>query len=93
MTGTEDSATIQVYRHGMAAQRHAKQTITFTAQGFRMLPMALRYCWPSQRLATSACLARTASAAPRSAASSWSVRSLSTTARTPDAPISASTPR
>ena len=46
-----------------------------------------------QRLATSACLARTASAAVRSAASSSSVRSRSTTRRTPDAPISASTPR
>ena len=45
------------------------------------------------RLATSACLARTASAAVRRAASSASVRSRSTTRRTPSAPISASTPR
>ncbi len=46
-----------------------------------------------QRVATSACLARTASAAVRRAASSASVRSRSTTRRTPVAPISASTPR
>lgn len=45
---TEDSATIQVYRHDTAAQRYAKQTITFTAQGTRLLPVALRYCWPSE---------------------------------------------
>jgi hypothetical protein len=45
------------------------------------------------RLATSACLARTASAAVRRSASSASVRSRSTIRRTPTAPISASTPR
>ena len=45
---TEDSATIQVYRHDFAAQRYAKQTITFGAGGTRMLPVALRYCWPSE---------------------------------------------
>jgi len=45
---TEDSATIQVYRHDAAAQRYAKQTITFTTEGIRMLPVALRYCWPSE---------------------------------------------
>lgn len=45
---TEDSATIEVYRHDAAAQRYAKPTITFTAEGTRMLPVALRYCWPSE---------------------------------------------
>jgi hypothetical protein len=45
---TEDSATIQVYRHDTVVQRYAKQTITFTANGIRMLPVALRYCWPSE---------------------------------------------
>jgi SAM-dependent methyltransferase len=45
---TEDLATIQVYRHDAAAQRYAKQTITFTTGGIRMLPVALRYCWPSE---------------------------------------------
>jgi SAM-dependent methyltransferase len=45
---TEDSATIQVYRHDAAAQRYAKQTITFTEAGIRMLPVALRYCSPSE---------------------------------------------
>ena len=47
----------------------------------------------AQRVATSACLARTASAAVRRAASSVSLRSRSTMRRTPTAPISASTPR
>ena len=46
-----------------------------------------------QRLATSDCLARTASAASLSPASSESVRSRSTTFRTPPLPSSASTPR
>lgn len=45
---TEDSATIAVYRHDAAAQRYAKQEITFTTEGIRMLPVALRYCWPSE---------------------------------------------
>ncbi|RVX41855.1 methyltransferase family protein [Nonomuraea polychroma] len=45
---TEDSATIQVYRHDAVAQRYAKQTITFTTDETRMLPVALRYCWPSE---------------------------------------------
>ncbi len=54
--------------------------------------------WPgadrrAQRVATSACLARTAWAAVRRAASSVSLRSRSTMRRTPTAPISASTPR
>lgn len=43
---TEDSATIAVYRHDAAAQRYAKQEIT--ADGIRMLPVALRYCWPGE---------------------------------------------
>jgi hypothetical protein len=37
-----------VYRHDTVAQRYAKQTITFTADGIGMLPVALRYCWPSE---------------------------------------------
>jgi LPS sulfotransferase NodH len=45
------------------------------------------------KLATSACLARTASAAVRRSASSDSVRSRATIRRTPALPISASTPR
>src|SRR5205814_4248794 len=45
------------------------------------------------RSATSACFARTASAASLSAASSLSVSGVSTTRRTPVAPSSASTPR
>jgi SAM-dependent methyltransferase len=45
---TEDSATIEVFRHDAAAQRYASQKITFNSQGIRLLPVALRYCWPSE---------------------------------------------
>jgi hypothetical protein len=45
---TEDSATIEVVRHDAAAQRFNTQRITFTSEGIRMLPVALRYSWPSE---------------------------------------------
>jgi SAM-dependent methyltransferase len=45
---TEDSATIEVFSHDAAAQRYRSQKITFSSQGIRMLPVALRYCWPSE---------------------------------------------
>jgi SAM-dependent methyltransferase len=45
---TEDAATIEVFRHDAVAQRFNTQKITFTAQGIRMLPVALRYSWPSE---------------------------------------------
>ena|SRR6266545_1903599 len=45
---TEDSATIEVYRHDAAAQRFNTQKITFDGQGIRLLPVALRYSWPSE---------------------------------------------
>jgi hypothetical protein len=45
---TEDSATIEVVRHDAAAQRFNPQRITFTSEGIRMLPVALRYSWPSE---------------------------------------------
>jgi len=45
---TEDSATIEVYRHDAAAQRSHTQKITFSGQGIRLLPVALRYSWPSE---------------------------------------------
>jgi hypothetical protein len=45
---TEDSATIEVSRHDAAAQRYDKQTIILTAKGIRLLPVALRYAWPSE---------------------------------------------
>jgi hypothetical protein len=45
---TEDSATIEVFRHDAVAQRFNTQKITFTAEGIRMLPVALRYSWPSE---------------------------------------------
>jgi len=45
---TEDSATLAVWRHDAVAQRLIKQEIIFGASGYRMLPVALRYCWPSE---------------------------------------------
>ena len=45
---TEDSATIEVFRHDPVAQRYSTQKITFSGQGIRMLPVALRYAWPSE---------------------------------------------
>ncbi len=45
---TEDSATIEVSRHDAAAQRYNKQTIRFSHEGIRLLPVALRYSWPSE---------------------------------------------
>jgi SAM-dependent methyltransferase len=45
---TEDSATIEVFRHDAVAQRYNSQKIRFTSEGIRMLPVALRYAWPSE---------------------------------------------
>jgi SAM-dependent methyltransferase len=45
---TEDSATISVTRHDPVAQRITRQHIRLDAQGTRLLPVALRYCWPSE---------------------------------------------
>jgi SAM-dependent methyltransferase len=45
---TEDSATISVTRHDPVAQRITRQHVTLGAQGIRLLPVALRYCWPSE---------------------------------------------
>jgi SAM-dependent methyltransferase len=45
---TEEHATIEVVRHDAVAQRVRTQKITFDAQGVRLHPVALRYCWPSE---------------------------------------------
>jgi SAM-dependent methyltransferase len=45
---TPSSATIQVYQHDALAQRYNKQTITFTAGRVELLPVSLRYSWPSE---------------------------------------------
>jgi SAM-dependent methyltransferase len=45
---TEDAATITLGRHDPAAQRITRQHVTLDARGIRLLPVALRYCWPSE---------------------------------------------
>jgi SAM-dependent methyltransferase len=45
---TADNATLNVYHHDPVAQRYHKQTIIFDADGYRMLPTALRYSWPTE---------------------------------------------
>lgn len=45
---TEGSVVLEVSRHDAAAQRLFKQHLVFDARGFRGLPVALRYCWPSE---------------------------------------------
>jgi SAM-dependent methyltransferase len=45
---TEDSATIEVYRHDAARQRFISQKITFDGQGIGLRPHAERYSWPSE---------------------------------------------
>jgi SAM-dependent methyltransferase len=45
---TEDSATLTLSRHDPVAQRITRQHVTLDAQGIRLLPVALRYCWPSE---------------------------------------------
>ncbi len=45
---TEDSASITVNQHDACRQRIVQQHLTFTEHGVRMLPVAQRYCWPSE---------------------------------------------
>lgn len=45
---TEDSATLQLSRHDVAAQRVTTQVITFDQRGMQMRPIALRYSWPGE---------------------------------------------
>ena len=47
-TITEDSATLTLTRHDPVAQRITRQHVTLDARGIRLLPVALRYCWPSE---------------------------------------------
>jgi SAM-dependent methyltransferase len=45
---TEDSVTIRLHRYDRDAQRFIRQTITFSNDGVRLKPFAMRYCWPEQ---------------------------------------------
>lgn len=45
---TEDSATVAVTRHDPVEQRIERQHVTFGPHGPRFLPVAHRYCWPSE---------------------------------------------
>jgi SAM-dependent methyltransferase len=45
---TEDSVTLRVHRYNRDAQTFIRQTVTFSADGVRMHPFAMRYCWPDQ---------------------------------------------
>lgn len=45
---TEDSATFELSRLDAAQQRLTTQIVTLDARGMRMLPVALRYAWPSE---------------------------------------------
>jgi hypothetical protein len=44
----EESATITLSRHDPVAQRITRQHVTLDGQGIRLLPVALRYCWPRE---------------------------------------------
>jgi SAM-dependent methyltransferase len=48
MAVAEDSATLELSRHDAAQQRITAQIVTLDAQGMRMVPVALRYAWPSE---------------------------------------------
>jgi SAM-dependent methyltransferase len=45
---TEDAVRLRVHRYDRAAQTFIRQSITLSAQGIRLEPFAMRYCWPEQ---------------------------------------------
>jgi SAM-dependent methyltransferase len=45
---SEDSVTIEVSRHYAVEQRVTTQFITWDKQGMHVLPVAIRYSWPSE---------------------------------------------
>ena len=45
---TEDAVKFGVARHDPVAQRITQQHVTLDARGVRFLPVAQRYCWPSE---------------------------------------------
>ncbi len=47
-TVTEDSVTMRVHRYNRDAQTFVRQTITFSNDGIRLKPFAMRYLWPDQ---------------------------------------------
>jgi hypothetical protein len=48
LSAPADSATIEVYRVHLAAQRFHSQKITFDADGVHLRPHAKRYCRPAE---------------------------------------------
>lgn len=44
----EDSVTMRLARLDRARQHFTRQYVTLDANGFRMNPVLLRYCWPSE---------------------------------------------
>lgn len=44
----EDAVSLEVSRHDAAAQRVFSQRIILREEGLRLLPVEIRYCWPSE---------------------------------------------
>jgi SAM-dependent methyltransferase len=45
---TEDSAVLEISKHDAARQRVTTQQVRFDQDGIRLLPVAIRYCWPGE---------------------------------------------
>ena len=47
-TVTEDAVGVRVHKYDRAAQTFIRQTVTFSNDGVRLEPFAMRYLWPHQ---------------------------------------------